>query len=58
LGSPDSIAAGLHRLLSDVPLRANMGAAARQRVLAGYSVDKVMDRYEALFSETLDAGER
>jgi glycosyltransferase involved in cell wall biosynthesis len=58
LGSPDSIAAGLHRLLSDVPLRAHMGAAARQRVLAGYSVDKVMDRYEALFSETLDAGER
>jgi hypothetical protein len=35
-----------------------MGAAARQRVLAGYSIDKVMDRYEALFSEALDAGER
>jgi glycosyltransferase involved in cell wall biosynthesis len=58
LGSPDSIAGALRRLLSDVPLRAHMGAAARQRVLAGYSIDKVMDRYEALFSEALDAGER
>ena len=58
LGSPDSIAGALSRLLSDAPLRASMGAAARQRVLAGYSIDKVMDRYEALFSETLDAGER
>ena len=57
-GSPDSTAAALHRLLLDAPLRARMGAAARQRVLAGYSIDKVMDRYEALFSEALDAGER
>jgi hypothetical protein len=31
-----------------------MGAAARQRILAGYSIDKVMERYEALFSEALD----
>ena len=58
LGSPDLIAGALHRLLLDAPLRARMGAAARQRVLAGYSVDKVMDRYEALFSETLDAERR
>jgi glycosyltransferase involved in cell wall biosynthesis len=55
LGSPDAIAAALHRLLLDAPLRARLGAAARQRILAGYSVDKVMDRYEALFSEALDA---
>ena len=55
LGSPDSIAGALNRLLLDAPLRARMGAAARQRILAGYSVDKVMDRYEALFSEALDA---
>jgi glycosyltransferase involved in cell wall biosynthesis len=58
LGSPDLIAGALHRLLLDAPLRARMGAAARQRVLAGYSIDKVMDRYEALFSETLDAAGR
>jgi glycosyltransferase involved in cell wall biosynthesis len=58
LGSPDPIAGALHRLLLDAPLRVRMGAAARQRVLAGYSIDKVMDRYEALFSETLETGER
>ena len=58
LCSTNSIAGALHRLLLDAPLRARMGAAARQRVLAGYSIDKIMDRYEALFSETLDAGGR
>jgi glycosyltransferase involved in cell wall biosynthesis len=57
LGSPDLIAGALNRLLLDAPLRARMGAAARQRILAGYSIDKVMDRYEALFSETLDTGQ-
>ena len=58
LGSPDHIAGALNRLLVDAPLRARLGAAARERVLAGYSVDKVVDRYEALFSETLDTGPR
>jgi glycosyltransferase involved in cell wall biosynthesis len=58
LGSPDHIAGALNRLLLDAPLRARLGAAARERVLAGYSIDKVMDRYEALFSETLDTGQR
>ena len=58
LGSPDLIAGALKRLLLDETLRARMGAAARQRVLAGYSVDKVMDRYEALFAEALDAERR
>jgi glycosyltransferase involved in cell wall biosynthesis len=58
LGSPDPIAGALRRLLVDALLRARMGAAARQRVLAGYSIDKVMDRYEALFSEALDTERR
>jgi hypothetical protein len=35
-----------------------MGAAARQRMLAGYSMDKVVDLYEALFTEMLDARRR
>ena len=30
-----------------------MGLAARQRVVDHYSIDKVADRYEALFSEVL-----
>ena len=54
LGSPDLIAGALHRLLVDAPLRARLGAAARQSVLASYSIDKVMGRYEALFAEALD----
>ena len=58
LGSPEAIAGALRRLLLDAPLRARMGAAARERMLAGYSIDKVVDRYETLFSETLDAGGR
>jgi glycosyltransferase involved in cell wall biosynthesis len=57
-GSPDLIAAALTRLLLDAPLRARMGAAARQRMLAGYSMDKVVDLYEALFTEMLDARRR
>jgi glycosyltransferase involved in cell wall biosynthesis len=57
-GSPDLIAGALTRLLLDAPLRARMGVAARQRMLAGYSIDKVTDCYEALFSEMLDAGRR
>jgi glycosyltransferase involved in cell wall biosynthesis len=57
LGSADLIAAALQRLLLDAPLRARMGAAARERILDGYSIDKVMDRYEALFSEALDAAQ-
>jgi glycosyltransferase involved in cell wall biosynthesis len=55
LGSPEGIAGAIKRLLLDAPLRARMGAAARQRAVAGYSTDKVMDRYEALFAEALDA---
>jgi glycosyltransferase involved in cell wall biosynthesis len=54
LGSPDLIGAALKRLLLDAPLRERMGAAARQRILGVYSIDKVMERYEALFAETLD----
>jgi glycosyltransferase involved in cell wall biosynthesis len=56
--APDLIAGALTRLLLDAPLRARMGAAARQLMLTGYSIDKVVDRYEALFSEMLDAPAR
>ena len=47
------IARALLRLLGDAPLRSRMGAAARQRVIANYSVEKIVARYESLFSETL-----
>jgi glycosyltransferase involved in cell wall biosynthesis len=48
-----SIADALVRLFSDPPLRARMGEAARRRVIENYSTAKVLDRYEALFTEAV-----
>ena len=53
LGNEVSIACALKRLLLDEALRARMGAAARGLALSSYSVDKVIDRYEALFAEVM-----
>ena len=53
VGDAAAIAEGLLRLLRDLQSRASMGRAARQRVLENYSLDKVLDRYEALFYEAL-----
>jgi glycosyltransferase involved in cell wall biosynthesis len=50
-----SIAGALARLFSDADLRARFGEAARRRVLENYSTGKVVDRYEALFAEALQA---
>lgn len=54
MGDETSIAGALIHLLGDEALRASMGRAARQRVLDNYSMDKVADRYEALFLEALE----
>jgi glycosyltransferase involved in cell wall biosynthesis len=48
-----AIADALVCLLSDSAARAELGAAARRRVLDHYSTGKVMDRYEALFAGAL-----
>ena len=48
-----SIADCLAWLLTDGEARLRMGEAARRRVLENYATDKVLDRYEALFEETL-----
>jgi glycosyltransferase involved in cell wall biosynthesis len=53
LRDEQAIAAALVELLSDPALRARMGEAARRRVVENYSMDKVLDRYEALFYEAL-----
>lgn len=53
LGDAASIADALRKLLLDQPARARMGAASRRRVLESYATDKVIDRYEELFSEAL-----
>jgi glycosyltransferase involved in cell wall biosynthesis len=56
--SAPSIAAALTQLLGDEVLRTRMGLAARQRVIDNYSLDRVLDRYEAMFSEVLDRAPR
>ena len=48
-----AIANALQRLWQDPVLRADMGAAARSRVLERFSTDPVLSRYEELFDETL-----
>ena len=53
VGDVEAIAAAILRLLEDGELRASMGRAARARVLDNYSTEKVVDRYETLFRETL-----
>lgn len=51
--SPDALAAGLRRLLTDSELRARLGAAARQTVVQQYSLQSVVDRYLALFERLI-----
>lgn len=53
VGDEAAIAAALAQLLSDPAMRASMGEAARRCVVENYSLDQVVDRYEALFRETL-----
>lgn len=49
----ESIAAALATLLADGARRVEMGDAARRRVIENYSLDIVLDRYEALFREAI-----
>jgi glycosyltransferase involved in cell wall biosynthesis len=53
MGDEAALAAALERLLSNPEQAARMGEAARRSVLEQYSLDQVVDRYEALFQEAL-----
>jgi glycosyltransferase involved in cell wall biosynthesis len=46
---PGEICVALSRLFGDPQLRGQMGGAARARVIANYSMDRVLERYEQLF---------
>jgi glycosyltransferase involved in cell wall biosynthesis len=50
---PPAIGAALATLFADPALRARLGTAARQRVVANYSTDKVIALYESLFARAL-----
>ncbi len=53
LGSEESIARGLVRLLDDPALRSRLGTAARRRMVEQFSTRQVVDRYETLFTECM-----
>jgi glycosyltransferase involved in cell wall biosynthesis len=55
--NPTAVADGIIRLLKDEELRTRMGAAARNRFLSMYTVDKFIDRLERVIVEasTVDA---
>ena len=58
LGSPESIARGLVRVLSDPAAGKRMGAAARQRMVEQFSTPQVVDCYETLFAEFASGANR
>lgn len=49
-GAPRELAAAMTRLAGDGPLRARLGAAARQQVMANYSVQKMAGAYLSVFN--------
>jgi len=51
--TPQRIADAVIRLLDDRALAARLGAAARQRAIARYGWESVVERVEALYSEAL-----
>lgn len=55
-GNADAIGDAILRLVEDESARGRMGEAARRRVLDNYSLDRIADRYEALFHEAVAAG--
>ena len=51
----DALKIGLIDLLADAPLRARLGIAGRQRILANFSLDSVAMRLDALYRSLLGA---
>ncbi|HKP19611.1 MAG TPA: glycosyltransferase family 4 protein [Gaiellaceae bacterium] len=58
-GDPGELAAATNRLLGDDALRASMGAAARERVLEEYTLERMVERTVAVYEVALGrTGER
>jgi glycosyltransferase involved in cell wall biosynthesis len=51
------LAEKIRRLLADPETRSQMGARARAKVLASFSIERVTDRIEALYRSVLDGSE-
>jgi len=54
-GATDDLADRLARLAADPELRERMGAAGRERVLARYAVDRLVDDVDLLYRSLLEA---
>jgi glycosyltransferase involved in cell wall biosynthesis len=52
--NPLDLAEKIRRLLADPETRRPMGARAREKVLASFSIERVTDRIEALYRSVLD----
>lgn len=52
-GDPERLAAALHRLLTDVPLRARLAQAGQQRAQREFTVGVMTERYESLYARAL-----
>jgi glycosyltransferase involved in cell wall biosynthesis len=52
----DALQRGLNALLEDKTLRLKLGAAARQRIIADFSLDSVADRLATLYHRLLNDG--
>jgi glycosyltransferase involved in cell wall biosynthesis len=55
---PPALRAALERLLADRDLRQRLGAAARAKIVAGYSWDKVIPETIAVYESALRPGEK
>jgi glycosyltransferase involved in cell wall biosynthesis len=50
--NPQALAAAWQEIVElDAPARANLGKAARQRIIDNFSLESVVDRYEKLYAE-------
>ena len=52
-GKPDSLAHAVNRLLEDDALRADLSESGKQLVRQEYTVDRMCERYESLFQESM-----
>lgn len=51
VGDTEAIALALRKLKASDEVRRSMASSAREEIVQNYSLDKVVDRYEALFAE-------
>jgi glycosyltransferase involved in cell wall biosynthesis len=57
-GAPDQLAQAMLRVLKDPELGRRLGAVGREKVEQQYTVERMVHRYESLFTECVSRGER